>query len=293
VAEQAQRSAGGSGARALALALCGALVATAPGRAPAEGVAAGDASEGGGTLAEAAAPFRLGGVVDVGGLYDVLTNGYPDWAGFFARGSLRFDARNTLGGEVSWLDEFGDRGWLFAATDVLVLDPRWSVSGGLGTSAGGFFLPRLRIDLAVHRKWLAAANLVTSLGGTFVDSKDGHRDQAGEVDVAYYLSVPWVLEGGFRLNVSDPGTVIAPQGFVAVTFGREKERFLSLRVEAGREAYQLVGGNVSLVGFESQKATFTFRQWFASSWGGQLRAEYYHNPYYDRSGAELGGFWEF
>jgi len=241
----------------------------------------------------APAPFQRSGVIDVGGLYYALTNGYPDWLGTFARGSLRLDARNTIGAEVDWLREFGDRGVLFAATEAFTIDSRWSATGGLSTSAGGFFLPNLRIDLGLHKKWLSATNLVTSLSGTQVDYKDGHRDRALELAAAYYFTEPWVLEAGGRVNFSDPGAVVAPSGFVAATFGKQKEHYLSLRVQAGREAYQLVGGNQALVGFQSQVATFTWRQWLVNAWGLQVRAEFYHNPYYDRSGAELGGFWEF
>jgi YaiO family outer membrane protein len=66
-----------------------------------------------------------------------------------------------------------------------------------------------------------------------------------------------------------------------------------LNMEVGQEAYQLIGPSTVLTRFSSQTATVTWRKWVGKTWGFNLVANYYHNPFYDRGGGSLGFFKEF
>jgi len=94
-------------------------------------------------------------------------------------------------------------------------------------------------------------------------------------------------------NVSSPGAVFAPAGFVAVTEGRNKQHYLTVRVGVGEEAYQLVGPTVSLAQFNSQDLTVTWRKWLGTNWGFNVIGDYYRNPFYTRGGSSFGFFREF
>lgn len=245
---------------------------------------------------EPAAPAAVvpwSGSIDLGGLHHALSSRFPTWNGEFARAVVHPAASNTLNLEFNHLEEFGDSGNLYVASDTADLGRNWVLAVGGQGSQGGFFLPRVRGDLDVQRKLLSQRNLVLSLGVSAINAKDVHRDRAAKLGVAYYFEAPWVLEAGATVNRSSPGHVVAPSGFLAATYGRDKMHYLSLRLGAGREAYQLIGRSVTLSDFASRSATGTWRQWLTHAWGFQLRADYYRNPTYHRIGGEAGLFWDF
>ncbi len=243
--------------------------------------------------ATADAPFAVGGSIDAGVLHDALSAGFPAWNGRFVRGLVHTSPTNTVSAEANDLREFGGHGSLFVLGDTVDLDQDWYVAAVAQAGAAGFFLPRKRFDLDVHRKLLADRSLVVSLGASAIDARDVHRDRAIKLSAAYYLASAWVLEGGATLNRSNPGDVRAPSGFFAVTQGQAKEHFLSIRYGTGREAYQIVGAGATLSDFISRTTTFTWRQWFTQNWGMQLRGENYRNPTYHRNGGEVGVFHDF
>ena len=110
---------------------------------------------------------------------------------------------------------------------------------------------------------------------------------------SYYFSQPWVLEGGTRFNYSNPGGVSSTSSYVAVTYGEEKRRIVSLRYGFGTEAYQLIGDSTVLSDFHSDTWTLTWREWLARQRGFQVRLESYRNPTYGRTGLEFSLFQEF
>jgi YaiO family outer membrane protein len=221
-------------------------------------------------------PKQLTNFVEAGGDYLSLTNGYGYWAGGYARGVIT-QGNNIWNAEVNGQHEFGDAGVYFAAGDTYNFNPDWYGSLTVGSSVGGFFWPRFRGDGFINKKWMAHKQLITTLGfGT-----------------TYYFTTPWILEEGIRFNVSNPGSVFSPAGFVAVTHGRNQRQYLTLRAGFGVEAYQLVGPTVSLNDFQSQTVTVTWRRWVGESWGINLVGDYYHSPYYGRGGSSFGFFREF
>lgn len=230
--------------------------------------------------------------IEIGGSYRQLSNDFGDWSGGYARG-VYAEGKNIWNGEVNGQHEFGDGGVYLAAGDTYNFTPDWYVSLTLGSSVGGFFWPRFRADAFVNHKLHSRKQLIATLGYGYYASKDVHRDQSVFVGTTYYFEKPWIIEDGIRFNVSNPGAVFSPAGFVAVTEGTNKHHYITVNAGFGEEAYQIVGPATVLTKFESQNLTITWRQWIGKSWGCNLVADYYHSPFYQRGGGSFGFFKEF
>jgi|SRR5579872_3964730 len=230
--------------------------------------------------------------VEAGGSYRQLTNGFGDWSGGYVRGVLA-NGKNIWNAEVNGQHEFSDGGVYLAAGDTYNFNSDWYGSLTLGSSVGGVFWPRFRADGFLNRKWGARKQLITTLGYGYYASKDVHRDQSVFIGTTYYLRGAWIVEDGMRFNVSNPGVVFSPSGFVAVTEGRVKHHYVTVNAGLGQEAYQIIGPTTVLTRFPSQNVTITWRQWTGKTWGFNLVGEYYHNPFYERGGGSFGFFKEF
>lgn len=230
--------------------------------------------------------------VEAGGSYHQLTSGFGVWSGGYARGVLA-TGKNILSAEVNGQHEFGDGGVYLAAGDTLNFSSTWYASLTLGSSVGGFFWPRYRGDAFLNHKWTERQQFITTLGYGYYASKDVHRDQSVFLGTIYYFHGPWIIEDGIRFNLSSPGKVFSPAGFLAVTEGRNKHHYVTVNAGVGQEAYQLVGPTAVLTRFDSQNLTITWRQWTGKSWGFNLVADYYHSPFYERGGGSFGFFKEF
>lgn len=230
--------------------------------------------------------------VEAGGSYEQLSGDYGRWSGGYFRAVLS-EGRNTLTAEVNGEHEFGDAGTYIDAGDTFNFNDAWYGSVTLGSSIGGVFWPRSRLDSFLNRKWLGRRQLITTLGYGYDHAKDVHSDHSYFVGTTYYFNSPWIVEDGVRFNISSPGTIFSPSAFVAVTRGTDKKYYVTLNAEAGEEAYQIVGVTSVLTRFPSQTATVTWRQWAGRSWGFNLIADFYHSPYYHRGGGSLGFFKDF
>lgn len=230
--------------------------------------------------------------VEVGGSYEALSNGFGHWDGGYMRGVLA-TGNHTWNAEINGQQEFGDSGVYGAAGDTYNFNPDWYGSVTVGSSVGGFFWPRVRVDAFLNRKWSARKQFITTAGFGYYAAKDVHRDRSFFVGSTYYFTRPWILEEGIRFNLSNPGGVFSPAGFVALTEGSDKHHYVTLNVGAGEEAYQIVGVTSVLTRFQSQTATLTWRQWIGRNWGFNLVADYYHSPFYHRNGGSFGFFREF
>jgi YaiO family outer membrane protein len=272
------------------LLLAGALLVATRGPAAAQRLAQTESDP---TAAAAPPTLTLGGYVEVGASYAALTAGEPDWRGGYLRGALDIGRRNTVLYEVTGAQRFDDEGVFFGLGLTHTIDPDWYATVSAGTSAGGFFFPRFRVDGFLNRKWLERRQLVTTLGLGYYDAKDVHHDWSFFLGGAYYFEAPWIVEGGLRVTLSNPGAVAGYQPFLAVTYGRYKAFYLTARAGGGNEAYQVVGPDTALVDFRSQTASLTWRHWLGRDWGFRASAEYYHNPTYQRVGIEFGLFRDF
>jgi len=230
--------------------------------------------------------------VETGGNYLALSNGFGSWAGGYTKGVYQ-SGKNVWNGEISGQREFGDAGVYFAAGDTHTFNADWYGSLTLASSAGGFFWPRFRSDAFINKKWLLRKQWITTAGFTYVDSKDPHRDHNFFLGTTYYFEKPWIVEEGIYFNLSHPGAVFAPSGFVAVTQGHDKRQYITVRAGYGEEAYQLIGPAATISQFNSGTLTITWRKWMGTAWGFNAVADYYHNPFYDRGGSSFGLFKDF
>jgi len=222
-----------------------------------------------------------------------LTQGNPAWSGAFVKGSWQSNARLSWLAEISAQRRFDDQGVYLSLGANQVFNDDWYGTFFASSSAGGFFLPRYRFDAFLSRKWLEARQLITTVGISHINAKDEHRDLRLFVGSSYYFSAPWILEGGLYFNRSRPGDVHANSGFLALTQGRAGTHYLTLRYGAGREAYQLIGPDLTISDFASHSTSLVWRQWFHGGTGLNLRTEHYRNPFYRRNSFEFSAFQEF
>jgi YaiO family outer membrane protein len=279
--------------RNLAIALGLSFACTVGASAQQDSTNASSPQQAGTDVPTAPAPDKtLTNYVEVGGSYRQLTNDFGDWSGGYARG-VYAEGKNIWTGEVNGQHEFGDGGVYLAAGDTYNFTPDWYASLTLGSSVGGFFWPRFRADAFLNHKLLSRKQLIATLGYGYYASKDVHRDQSVYLGTTYYFQKPWIIEDGIRFNVSNPGVVFSPAGFVAVTEGTNKHHYVTVNAGFGEEAYQIVGPTTVLTQFQSQNLTITWRQWTGKTWGFNLVADYYHSPFYQRGGGSFGLFKEF
>jgi YaiO family outer membrane protein len=244
-------------------------------------------------VAAPAAPAQpLGGFLEVGGDYHGLSNGFGVWNGGYWRSLFSLGDHN-FNAEVTGQREFDDIGIYLGAGDSYTFTPNWYGSVNVGTSLGGFFYPRVRADAFINRKLLARKQFIVNFGAGYYAAKDVHRDYSFSGGAVYYFAGPWIFETGARFNISTPGRVFSPSGFVALTQGRNKQHYVVVRAGFAREAYQIIGPAAVLSDFVSQDFGLTWRQWVGKNWGINAVGQYYHNPSYERGGISFGIFKDF
>lgn len=227
--------------------------------------------------------------VEAGGFHHSVSNRFGDWNGGYARAVV-------AGGHNVWyLDfkaqqAFGDKGSYGAIANVHTFGRRVYTQLGIGAGSGRYVLPDVRADASISVKLGPAASVVLTAGGTLVDAKNGYSDRALFGQLTWYAASGVVLEGGGRLNWSNPGAVGTARVNGAVTLGRTGRTLVALRGGAGREGYQLVGASTAIREFRSEEAGLVVRQWASRHLGFVLGGDWYHNPYYTRKGLSLGAF---
>lgn len=225
--------------------------------------------------------------IDVSTGYQHLTGGYSSWRQLTVHGVFESD-RNVFQGELSHKREFNTNGNFLGLTDTYTINDDWFTSGSVGFGDGAFYLPRVRFDGFVYRKFLPKKNFVGSLGVGYYDAPDGHIDRSVALGGAFYFDQPWVVEGGIRFNRSNPGGVNTHQQFVAANYRPNAQNALSARFAWGSEGYVPLAANTSMVGFNSTDASVSWRHRLDKLWGFSVSANRYRNPSYARSGVDIG-----
>lgn len=254
--------------RGLALAV---LVALAPATAPAQ------------------APLR-GGMLEASGFAHQVTNDFGDWRGGRIRAVLPAGLRDVFYLEGVGQRAFGDDGFYGVVSHQHAFGNDWISFVSAGAGSGEFFFPELRLDAMLTRKLLPSRRLLVSVGGTWVRSKDVYRDRTAVASVTGYLSPSAVLEVSGRFNWSTPGSLASRRGAVALTLGRTGQRYVVLRGGGGGESYQLTGSGETERSFTSTEASVSWREWLGRQTGLVLGGEWYHNPFYTRTGVQVGIF---
>jgi YaiO family outer membrane protein len=239
------------------------------------------------------------GYVEVGGGHSALTGDYGNWTDYYLRGMVS-GGRNAFTGEITREDRFGGTGWFGDLDWTRTLSENWFAQFSGGGSAGGFFLNRYSVNGIINRKLLRRRQLVVSAGAGFDQSKTVDKDERYQAGAAYYFNYPVVLQGGLAWTHSSPGNILARVQYIAATQGYDKEHFVSLRYEWGREGYEVVGAPSVLVpaytvlaDFPEHTITGTWRQWIGPRWGLNFNLEQHQEPYYHRFGGTVGVFLDF
>jgi YaiO family outer membrane protein len=240
-------------------------------------------------LAEPARPTTM---IEVGLERARVSDDYGDWMGRYIRGTHESGA-DVFYGELIQRHAFSDQGAYASFGNTHTWSPDWFSSVFIGGGQDSDLWPSLRLDASLSRKWLSRRQLVTSAGVSYLRAHDEHRDYALTLGGQYYFDGPWIIEGGARHNRSHPGDVQATSYYSALTYGRYAERYLVIRLDSGREAYQMVGDNPSLVDFSSDAVSLTWREWLRRDFGFNLALTHYQNTAYTRDGASFGLFVEF
>jgi YaiO family outer membrane protein len=276
---------------ALFLMLCAASFAqSSPGPAP------GSSLPGLGGLPDV---FSGPGYIEAGGGYSNITGPYSNWTDAYIRGMVS-GGHNVFNGEFVREDRFGGTGWLYTLSLTRTLTENWYAQVSGGGSIGGFFLPLFHSDAVINRKLLKRRQLVVTAGGGYDKSKFADYDGRAQVGAAYYFQFPVVVQGGLMWTYSNPGSILARVQYLSATEGYDKEHFITLRYEWGREGYEVVGlptpgitAPAVLYNFSEHTATATWRQWIGPRWGFNLNVEQHQEPLYHRLGGTLGVFLEF
>ncbi len=221
-----------------------------------------------------------------------LSGNLGDWRDLTLKGTYGMD-KHVLQGELSAHRRFDKDGAFLGVSDTYTFNEDWFGSVAVGVGDGAFYLPKYRWDATLYRKFLPNRNLVGSVGVGYYNAPDGHTDRSVSLGAAYYFEAPWIVEGGVRMNRSNPGSVDTQQQFVAVTYGRPKQNLVTARYGWGTEGYLTIAANKQLVNFESREASLTWRHWLNSQTGVLVGANRYTNPTYRRTGFTVGVFHDF
>jgi YaiO family outer membrane protein len=251
--------------------------------------------QGSGTPGLSSIPGSLDGpgYLEVGMGHSGLTSENASWNDFYVKGMLS-GGKNAFDGEFIRQARYGDAGWYTLLGWTRTLSADWYSSVHAGTSFGGFFIPKLHADAFINRKFLAKRQFVGSLGFGYDKSKQVNHATVGHMEGAYYFQrFPIVAQAGVDLTHSQPGSILARAQHVAVSYGHDKERYISGRYEFGREAYELVGSGATLFNFPIHNVSVTWREWIGFNWGLNLVIEHDRNPNYRRTGGSLGFFLDF
>lgn len=224
--------------------------------------------------------------------YQNLTAGLGSWRDLSLRGTYGLPS-HVLQGEISVNRRFNKEGVFVGLGDTYTINEDWYANLAVGFGDGAFYLPRYRVNATLYKKWLPQRNLVTSIGVGKYKAPDGHVDNSLALGVVYYFDAPWVAEFGLNANSSDPGAIKTQQQFLALTYGRAKENLVTVRHAWGNEGYQTIATNAQLVNFASKETSISWRHWFAPRTGVSLSANRYTNPFYIRSGMNVGIFHDF
>ena len=200
---------------------------------------------------------------------------------------------NGFNGEATRQSRFGDTGWFYGLGWTRTWSQNWYTNASMGTSSRCFFLPKWRADGVINRKLLSKKQLVTSVGVGYDRYKTVQTATRATLGATYYFSAPFIIQGGVRFTYSNPGALMARSQYIAVTQGHDKEHYVVLRAEVGREAYQLIAPSTALFDFHMRDYSVTWRQWIGFNWGINVAAERYQNPSYTRTGATVGFFLDF
>lgn len=233
------------------------------------------------------------GYIEFGGSHSDLTSPQPSWTDAYVRGVINLTPTNAFSLDANREDRFGENGYFGTIGLTHSFTSNLYANAYVGSSVGGLFLPKFRFDGFVNYKLLSEKQLVANFGIGYDKAKTANSAIRYMAGATYYFNLPLIIQGGAEFTRANPGTILATTYNLAVTEGRQKEHYITVRAELGREGYEVVNVGNTLVDFPIHIYSGTWRQWIGMNWGFNFEFEREINPYYNRNGATLGLFLDF
>ena len=231
--------------------------------------------------------------LEVGGMHFELTDDFADTNAAYVRAHIDRGYANTWNLELVHMDRFDDSGTLGVVTNTHDFNPDLFSRVTLSSSTEGFFFPEFRAQGSMNVRLLPRRNLIATAGVSYFDARDIHTDVAVFLESTWYVNDRWVAQGGVRMNRSSPGAVDSYSGYAALTWGRDRDRYVGVRIGGGNQAWQAFADDDFQVDFPFAQVTLTWREWIGKRWGVNVSADGYSSDPYDQYGLEIGVFREF
>lgn len=225
--------------------------------------------------------------VELNGLAQSVTNGYGDWRGAYARLVLP-SARDTWYVDALALDAFGERGAQVGVTQRHDWNGRVFQMIGANVGSGASIMPRARVDGALGLRFGPSRRLQLTGGASYVKSVTELSDVAGIASLAWYAPHAVMIEVGGRYNISRPGDIKSHRVSSSIVWTPSPRRSFSARAIGGSEGWQVVRTGTTLTRFHSNDFSLAWREKVTSSIALSVQGDWYHNPFYTRSGVTLG-----
>ncbi|MBL0170711.1 MAG: YaiO family outer membrane beta-barrel protein [Gemmatimonadaceae bacterium] len=225
--------------------------------------------------------------IEANALAQRVSNGYGNWQGLYVRG-VRPSARDTWYVDALALHAFGENGLQVGATHRHDWNGRVFQMLGASVGSGASIMPRGRVDgalgvrLGAQRRWQATG------GVSYVKSVTELSDLAGIASLAWYAPHAVMIEVGGRYNSSRPGNIKSHRLSTTAAWTPSPKRTFSVRGIGGSEGWQVVRTGTTLTRFQSQEGALAWREKVTDDWALSIQGDWYHNPYYTRSGVTLG-----
>lgn len=156
------------------------------------------------------------------------------------------------------------------------------------------YLPKVRFDNDFNFKFGDKRNIVWTLGVTYVNYHNAHKDMILSSGITLYFPSLVTTYRIFR-NKSDPGSVISFSHLIDVAYGREGWQWTNLTFSFGNQAYLAdYLAKPEEVDQDSLYLVLKHRRWIKKGWGILGDISYFKlEDGYKKLGLSIGFFKEF
>ncbi len=225
--------------------------------------------------------------VEINGLAQSVTNNYGNWTGGYAR-LVSPLAHDTWYVDALGLHAFGESGVQVGVAERHDWNARVFQMIGANIGSGASIMPRARVDGALGVRFGSARQFQATGGVSYVKSVTTLHDVAGLASVAWYAPHALMLEAGVRYNISKPGDIHSHRLSLTSVYTPSARRSFSLRAIGGTEGWQVLNTATTLSRFASQELALAWREKLTTRTAVSVQGDWYHNPFYTRTGVTLG-----
>lgn len=156
------------------------------------------------------------------------------------------------------------------------------------------YLPQIRLDHDFNLKLGDMKNIVWTLGASYIDYFDVHRDIIISTGITLYRN-EWIWSYKIFRNESEPGDIISYSQLLSAGYGREGWQWTFLDLSFGKQAYLATYmARPEEVRRDSLHAAIKHRHWMGKDHGIIVDISYFNlKDGYDKYGLSIGVFKEF